>query len=125
MSERFTAKQVVEAVEGTFGIKSRIAERLGCVRGTVDNYIARYPTVLAAWLAERGKLVDLAQGKLVAKLLKGEDWAIRYTLSTLGKNDGYTERVELTGTEGKAITLRWDDGADVTPFASRPEGGVG
>lgn len=103
MSERFTAKQVIEAMQGTYGIKSDIAQRLRCARGTVDNYIIRYPSVARAWQDERGKLVDLAQGKLRVKLEDGQDWAIRFTLSTLGKNDGFTERHEITGADGGPV----------------------
>jgi hypothetical protein len=45
----------------------------------------------------------MAQGKLVEKLNSGQDWAVRYVLSTLGKNDGFSDRVELTGAEGEPL----------------------
>jgi hypothetical protein len=99
---RYSAAKVIEAIQGSFGIKTVIATRLGCTRGTVDNYIARYPTVEAAWHDERGRLVDMAQASW-SETDAGQDWAVRYVLSTLGKNDGFSDRVELTGAEGEPL----------------------
>ena len=70
------------------------AKLLGCTRWTIYNYIARHPTVKRAYEEQRQTIVDIAEGKLIAKLDAGEWPAIRYILSTLGRDRGYVERVE-------------------------------
>jgi hypothetical protein len=95
--QRYTPQQVIAALHTTRGLVFLAAERLGCDPDTITNYCKRYPTVQAAKDAERGRLVDLAESKLLAALEAGEPWAITLTLKTLGKDRGYTERQELSG----------------------------
>ena len=108
-TERYTVKQVVKAVEGTFGVKQVACNRLGCVRATLDNYIARHPAVAVAYQHERGRLVDMAQSKLAEMVNAGDAWAVKFVLATLGKHEGFVERQELTGAEGGPIVVSWDD----------------
>ena len=94
-NERYTTKEVIKAIQKTFGIKTAIAEALGCTRQTVDNYIKRHPTVAIAYWAERERLVDMAEAKF-AESIKGGEWAaISFCLRTLGKERGFVERQEL------------------------------
>src|SRR3989304_6085777 len=44
----------------------------------------------------RGVLVDKAVLALERGVLKGEQWAVTFTLSRLGKDRGYVERQELS-----------------------------
>jgi hypothetical protein len=54
--------------------------------------MARYADVQAAFEEGRSELVDDAESQLVAMVQAGEWPAVRYTLSTLGKDRGYTTR---------------------------------
>ncbi len=100
---RLTKKLVIEALHNTKGEDLgcsamtiyRRAEKVQAVRDTIDNY--------------RGKLVDKAELKLEQAVLAGEPWAIQMTLKTIGKSRGYVERQEVTGAEGGAIVVNWDD----------------
>lgn len=116
-TQRYTAAQVVEAIKGTFGIKQVACNRLGCVHATLNNYIARYPSVRVAYEHERGRLVDMAQSKLVKMVDDGDPWAVKFVLSTLGKNEGYVERQELTGAGGgpvqQNVVVTWDNVIEV------------
>ncbi len=117
-TERYTTKEVIQALQDAQGIKAHAAKLLGCSRWTVDNYIKRHPTVARAYEDLRETMIDRAERGLLAKLLL-EDWhAIKYVLSTLGKDRGYTERKELTGRDGGDIAVKtyitispddWDD----------------
>ena len=93
-SEKYTTKQIIEALQQARGIMAVAARYLGCHRHTIENYIARYPTVAKAYQEQRDTIVDIAEGKLVAMLDAGEWPAVKYTLSTLGRNRGYVERQE-------------------------------
>lgn len=104
-NERYTTAEVIKALQKAKGIKAHAAELLRCDRHTVDNYVQRHPTVARAYHDLRETMVDRAERGLMA-LLIAEDWpAIKYTLSTLGKNRGYSERHEITGEEGSAIVF--------------------
>ena len=107
MSERYTVQTVIRAIEDSYGIKTIIANRLGCARGTVINYIARHPTVARVYDDERGKLVDLAQGKLVGKVRDGDDWAIQFVLKMLGKEEGFVEKqkIEHSGPDNGPLVI--------------------
>ena len=103
---RYQAAQVIEALKRARGIKAIAAKILGCSRQTVDNYIERYATVRAAYEEQRETLVDVAEGKLIAKLDEDEWAAIKFILMTLGKSRGYTERQEITGAEGGPLETK-------------------
>jgi len=100
------------------------AVRIG--RTTFYAYCKRYATIQNALDAARARydegLLDAAELKLYEAVESGEAWAIKYTLSTKGKARGYSERQEVTGADGGALTLDvkgytmfnpadWDDDA--------------
>lgn len=122
--ERYTAKQVVEAITGTFGIKQVACDRLGCVRGTLNAYISRYESVRIAYEHERGRLIDVAQSRLLKLVNDGDPWAVKYVLSTLGKSEGFVERTEVTGADGGPLQVErvvtWDNVIEADDVANRP-----
>lgn len=119
LQQRYTAAEVIEAIERARGIKAVAAKILGCSRRTIDNYAKRYATVARACRQARETLIDVAEGQLVKAVDSGEWPAVRYTLATLGKERGYSERTEVTGAGGKAldIKLHWpeDNGDNAAP----------
>lgn len=101
----FTLEQVLAAVEK--GItKVGTAKVLGVNRQTITNYSKRWATVQAAIEAKRVELVDLSEMALRGAVIRGEPWAVTFALKTLGKNEGYTERHEVTGEGGGPLTIR-------------------
>ena len=119
--ERYTCQQVIDALQQTRGMVYLAAEVLGCIPQTVYNYIERHPSIKAAWEAESGLMTDLAEQKLYNAIMRDESWAIGFYLKTKGKSRGYTERLEVGGTDGGPIKLSWADGSDFTRFAPDPE----
>lgn len=65
---KFTAKQVIEAIEGSGAIKSTIAKKLNCSWNTIDVYIQRYPTVAQAFEDESAKVDDLAESIIIRNM---------------------------------------------------------
>ncbi len=91
----YTQKQVIDAVIKAGGLKAPAARALQCSRHTITRYIERYPAIKEAYDDAIQSSIDLAQSKLMI-LIEREDWrAIRYMLSTLGKDRGFTERQEF------------------------------
>ena len=97
---KYSAEQVISAIQGTFGIKTAAANALGCTRQTIDNYIKRHPTVAKAYYEERERLVDMAESKFAEEISKGEWAAISFALRTLGKDRGFVESHALDVTSG-------------------------
>lgn len=88
--ERYSPETVAEVLRRSGGIKAHAARMLHCSRQAVDGYIKRHPEVRQAWLDARETMVDIAESKLHAAVDRGEWRAVRYTLSTLGRDRGYT-----------------------------------
>lgn len=93
--QRYTAHQVIEALQATRGMVYLAARRLQCDPETIMNYCKSYPTVEAAKVAARGELLDVAEVRLWQAVNKGEAWAVAFALKTVGRARGYGERVDL------------------------------
>lgn len=103
--EQFTAKQFIDAIPGSAGIVTTIAKRVGCSWHTCKKYIETYPTIRDAYQDECESLTDYAESKLIEAIKAGDLAAVKYYLSTKGKNRGYSERQEVTGKDGGPVEL--------------------
>lgn len=61
---------------------------------TVHRYLQRYPTLRLVREEALGELLDLAEAKLVELVKAGDLRAITFVLRTLGRDRGYSERME-------------------------------
>lgn len=102
---RISKRKFRLAVDGSKGIISVIARRLGCSRQTVYNYMERYPEFKELIDDEREEIIDLAEFKLLKHVNAGELRAILFVLESLGKNRGWSKRTEVTGADGAALGL--------------------
>ena len=93
--QRFSARQVIEALHETKGMVSYAAKRLQCDIYTVKNYYKRYQSVDAARYKARTELLDLAELKLWAAIQQGESWAVMFALRSIGRDRGYGEHLAL------------------------------
>lgn len=100
---QYTVKHMVRALTECKGLVSYAARRLGCSVRTVENYCTRHAAVRQARDDAREELVDLACLKLFDAAERGEPWAVMFTLRTLGKDRGFSERYEVTGKDGGPI----------------------
>jgi len=88
-SEEHCKKVFPKAIEGTGGIATVIAKRLGCSIKLIYDYQKRYPWILDLRQESREGFVDFAESKLMKKVQEEQDWAIKYTLSSIGRHRGY------------------------------------
>jgi transposase-like protein len=102
-----TKEAVQAAINQSRGIKATVASKLGCSRGTVDNYLKRWPELKEALEAERAALIQIATSALVADVnnaeSKGHQAAYMFVLKTIGKDEGFVERSEVSGPDGKNL----------------------
>lgn len=103
-----TKEKVERAIKGSNGVVSSIARRLKCSRQTVYERLNEYTYLKEMVDAEREELIDLAETKLAENVRAGLEASIFFTLKTLGKKRGFSERQELDITTGgeKINTIR-------------------
>ena len=106
---RVTNTRMLEAVKKNGGAVYLAARELGCAPNTIYNRMEKTPALKQAVEDARGEVVDYAEQKLRLAILNGEPWAIAMALKTIGKHRGYVERQEVTGADGGAVLVKWDD----------------
>ena len=99
----YSPEKVLEAIKGSYGIITTIAERLNCVWQTAKNYINKWPETKEAYEAEREAILDMAESTVYRNIKDGNSQDAKWVLSTLGKRRGFTERHEVTGADGKDL----------------------
>ena len=106
---RVTNKRMLDAIKKNGGAVYLAARELGCAPNTIYNRMKKTPALKQAVEDARGEVVDYAEQKLRLAILNGEPWAIAMALKTIGKHRGYVERQEVTGADGGAVLVKWDD----------------
>jgi len=107
---RYTAQEIIDALEGTGGILGTVAEKLHCTTRTVQNYLAEYPTVKEAWRSERLKLRSMAERTIAKEAASGNLKAAMFIVNQLDPETGeFTPpmmRQEISGVSGKPVEIR-------------------
>jgi hypothetical protein len=110
-TESLDRGDLINAIWAAQGKVSIVAQRLSVDASTVFVYARKYQTVREAIDGARKswdeKLLDAAEVKLYEHIMDGKPWAVKYALSTKGKDRGYTERKEYSGPGGLPIELVW------------------
>jgi len=107
------AAEVIEAIDGTGGIKTTIAQKLGVTRHTVDGYLDRWVTVQQAYRDEVERVGDMAEMTLLKAIKDGDTGAAKWYLSRVRRGK-FAKRQEITGSDGgPLVVVNWD-GAENT-----------
>lgn len=106
MGNHYTCKQFENAIPGTGGIITKIAARVGCSWHTAKDYVTkRCVRAKELYDAEREGVIDEAEEKVIAAIREGDMITVRWYLSTIGKDRGYTERKEEVVSEGIMVEV--------------------
>lgn len=92
---RYTEKQIEAALRQCKGMVYVAAKQIGCSPNTIKKRVAKSERLAEVIEAETGFLLDTAELKLASAVIDGELGAIKYLLSTKGKDRGYVERQEV------------------------------
>jgi len=106
---KLTVDKVNVLIDEMMGNVSMVARTLNVSRTTLYNYIKAHATVKQALDEAREKMVDNVESKLYSKALDGDTTSMIFFLKTQGKHRGYVERQEVTGADGGAVLVKWDD----------------
>lgn len=93
--EKYTPEQIIAALGQSRGMVSVAARLLSCDRGTIYDYMDRYPAIKLAITNQRELSLDTAELKLVEAITKGQPWAIVFYLKTQGRGRGYIEKQDI------------------------------
>ena len=94
-----TKEMLSNAIKGSYGILTAVANKLHCERNTVYTWLEKYPELKHQLEDERQKIIDLAEVKLVGKVNEGSESMIALVVKTLGKDRGYVEKQEIQYSE--------------------------
>ena len=106
---KLTVDKVNVLIDEMMGNVSMVARTLNVSRTTLYRFIDSHPTVKQALSEAREKMIDNVESKLYSKALDGDTTAMIFFLKTQGKARGYVERQEVTGADGGAVMVKWDD----------------
>lgn len=106
--KRLTVPQIEEALKKTAGNISQAAKTLNVSRNAIYDRIHNSPTLQTVLQNSREELVDIAESALLRGVIEGNMTAIIWTLkaSPAAKARGWSERQEVTGADGGAITIK-------------------
>ena len=118
----YKAEDFIEAIQGSGGIISTIARKVGCTWRTAQRYIENHPTVKIAYADERESILDLSESVVYRNIalaqeiqktgLSADTSDAKWVLSRIGKDRGWAERQEITGKDGGPVEHR-----DVTEYS--------
>ncbi len=115
---KLTKQKIQKVIPECNGVKKYIAEKLGVDVRTIHRYFNRFPDLEDETQEYLDSVSDVAEHHLIEAVKAGNSWAVRYWLSTRGKNRGYSTKQEsiFNGmfpvqkiTEGVALCTDEDD----------------
>jgi len=104
---RYTAQQFIDAIPGTGGIVSELAERVGCRWHTAKKYIEEYVTVKEAWEAERNRIGDIAKSNIIEAIKAGDLPTSKWYVQLTDAEFMPKQHTEITGAEGGPLTIEY------------------
>jgi len=81
VNDRYSAKQFIQAIEGSGGLITSIADKVGCSWNTAKKYISTMPTVRAAYDDECERISDLAQHTIMKAIKEGDPQLAKWWLA--------------------------------------------
>ena len=104
------------------GKLARTARALGIQYGVLHRMVSDDETLQDIITSVREDLVDTAEETITKAVAAGSERASIFILSTLGRNRGYAERVEVTGKNGEDIQVTLNIGRKPIDFSNIDDG---
>lgn len=101
---KFTDAQIAEALRKNAGNATAAAHALGGITRQAIDYRVKKSAELQAVADDASETVtDVAEGQLIKAIKKGQAWAVKFWLTTRGRDRGFVTRTEQTGKNGGPI----------------------
>ena len=132
-----TKEQLLEAIEGSQGLVSKIQRKLMAAIGekiswdAVDRLVHKYPEAEEAVKAEKEAMLDIAENNIFKDMVNGDTATSKWYLRMKGKERGYEDtptiqianedplNINLTGDTMTAEALK--ESADIEVTGGAPE----
>ena len=115
MGAHYTAAAFLEAIQGSGGIITTIANRIECDWHTAKKYCSRdttpHITVAKAYEDECAMVLDLAESVVLSEIRKRDVATAKWYLTRKGKNRGYADKTELD-VDGSGFTVVFKSNVD-------------
>lgn len=113
MAHKITKEQLLQAIEGSQGLVSKVQRKLEAAIGekiswdTVDTLIKKYDETQAAVRSEKEAMLDIAENNIYKEMVNGDTATSKWYLRMKGKERGYedTTKLQLDGTDPLNINL--------------------
>ena len=102
---KYSARKFVEAIPGTGGIISDIADKVGCKWHTAKKYIDEYQTVKDAYDEELARVNDIAKNNIITAIKRKDLQTSKWWLQVKDKDFMPKSAHELTGAEGNELKI--------------------
>ena len=99
---RYTNAQFLEAIKGSGGIVSAVADKLDCAWNTANKRIKDNKKLTRAFFDEMEFVDDLAEAKIIKSIKDGNTQDAKWWLARRRK-EKFSERQELTGKDGEQL----------------------
>jgi len=111
-----TKEQLLQAIEGSQGLVSKIQRKLEAAIGekicwdTVDKLVHKWEETETAVKAEKEAMLDIAENNIFKEMVNGDTATSKWYLRMKGKDRGYEDstKLELDGTDPLNINLTGD-----------------
>lgn len=102
----YKAQDFIDAIPGTGGIVTVLAERVGCAWHTAKKYVTEYATVNKAWEAECNKVTDRAIHNIVQAIYDGDLSMSKWWAQLKHPDFIPKSKTELMGEGGQPLAFR-------------------
>lgn len=109
---KYTKQQVADALIATKGQITLASRKLGCAYNTMRAMIDKYPELRQIMVEQHESMGDAVELALYDEAVnKRNTAALIFLAKTKFKERGYVERIESTGANGGALTIKvvYDD----------------
>lgn len=116
MAFKITKEQLLQAIEGSQGLVSKIQRKLEAILGekiswdTTEKWIHKWEETETAVKNEKESMLDIAENNIFKEMVNGDTATSKWYLRMKGKDRGYEDstKLELNGTDPLNINLTGD-----------------
>ena len=116
MAHKITKEQMLEAIQGSQGLVSKIQRKLEAILGekiswdTTEKWIHKWEEAETAVKNEKEALLDIAENNIFKDMVNGDTATSKWYLRMKGKERGYedTAQLQLDNTDPLRIDLSGD-----------------
>lgn len=130
MAKKVTKEQVLEAIENTQGLITKIQRKLMTITGehwnweTAMKYVHKWPETEEALKAEKEMILDFAEQNINKAIMEDHDLATsKWFLKMKGQERGYVETQEVINTNTNPLRVDLSGGG-LTPEQNLAAGNV-